>query len=120
MPYKLIINGYEPPVVSEGGYSVTPNRIWSKNTARSATGKLHGDIVTTKYTVKCKWERMKQADVTNISKAVSPAFFSVTFYDEKDIKQTKTFYCADITYNLKKVTKYGNIYTDLSIELIEQ
>lgn len=120
MHYKLIINGYEPPPVLEEGYSVTPNRIWSKNTARSATGKLHGDIVTTKYTVKGKWAIMSQSEVTKLSKAVTPAFFSATFYDEQDNEKTKTFYCADITYNLQKVTKNDKVYTDVSVELIEQ
>lgn len=122
LPYKIKINGYEPPPVAESGYSITPNRIWSSNTGRSATGKMHGDIIATKYTLKCTWAKTKQANVTNLSKAVrGNGFFPVTFYDERgELREDVYFYCADVTYNLKKVTKNDTIYENLTIELIEQ
>lgn len=122
MEYKLIINGYTPPNVAQGGYSVTLNRIWSANTGRSATGKMFGDIVAKKYTLNLSWPKMKSEDVSALATAItSKAFFDVTFVDEKESKQTREFYSADPTYLLDRISKDGiGIYNNISVELIER
>ena len=122
MEYKLIINGYTPPNVVQGGYSVTLNRIWSANTGRSATGKMFGDIVAEKYTLNLSWSKMKYKDVSALATAItSNAFFDVTFVDEKGSKKTREFYSADPTYLLDRISKSGEgIYNNISIELIER
>lgn len=115
------INGFTPPTVPEGGYSVTPNRIWSSNTGRSATGKMLGDVVATKYTVTMQWNSMSESNVKNLSKAVrSKPFFHVTFIDERGSVKTENFYSADLTYTLKRVENGKAIYNSVSVELIQQ
>lgn len=121
MEYKLVINGYTPPNVVKGGYSVTLNRIWSANTGRSATGKMFGDIVAKKYTLNLSWSKMKSEDVSALATAItSKAFFNVTFVDEFGNQKTSEFYSADPTYLLDRISKGGvGIYNNISIELIE-
>lgn len=121
MEYNVTINGYTPPPVSEGGYSVTPNKIWSSNTGRSATGKMFGDIVTTKYTVQLQWSKMKSSVVSELSESLSEKpFFKVTFINEKGEKLTREFYCSDTSYSLKRIVNGEGIYNSISIELIER
>lgn len=122
MEYKLVINGYTPPNVVKGGYSVTLNRIWSANTGRSATGKMFGDIVTKKYTLNLSWSKMKSEDVSALATAItSNAFFNVTFVDEFGNQKTSEFYSADPTYLLDRISKGGvGIYNNISVELIER
>lgn len=121
MEYKVIINGYNPPAVKEEGYSVTPNKIWSSNTKRSATGKMFGDIVATKYTLKLSWDRMKGDILKDLSNAIrSKAFFDVTFFDEKGESLTRQFYSADTTFTLKKILNGKTLYSQVNVELIER
>ena len=122
MDYKLIINGYTPPNVSKSGYSVTLNRIWSSNTGRSATGKMYGDIIAEKYTLRLSWEKMKSEDASKLSTAItSKAFFYVTFVDEHGIEKTSEFYSADPTYLLDRISNGGvGIFNNVAIELIER
>jgi hypothetical protein len=122
LEYKLIINGYTPPNVSKGGYSITLNRIWSSNTGRSATGKMYGDIIAEKYTLHLSWDKMKSKDVSNLANAItSKAFFNVTFVDEHGAEKTSEFYSADPTYLLDRISKVGvGIFNNIAIELIER
>lgn len=121
MAYKLTINGYSPPPVIRGGYSVTKNTIWSSNTGRSANGTMLGDIIARKYTVRAQWNKLTQTQLTSLANSIgSSAFFPVTFVDEKGAQITKTFYSADPTYTTKKYVNGVAIYENVSIELIEQ
>lgn len=124
MPFKLIINGYEPPykTIAMGSYAVTKNKIWSKNTGRSASGRMLGDVVAVKYTVAVKWEELSQAEVDALEDALSvKPFFPVTFTDEKGGEiSDKTFYSADMQYASKFYRKGEAFYSGVSVELIEQ
>ena len=124
MPFKLVINGYEPPykTISTGDYAVKKNKIWSKNTGRSASGRMLGDIIAVKYTVAVKWEELSQAEVWELEKALSAKpFFPVTFTDEKGAEVSdKTFYSADMQYSSKYYRNGKAFYSGVSIELIEQ
>ena len=121
MAYKLTINGYSPPAVTRSGYSVTKNKIWSSNTGRGATGKMLGDIIATKYTIRAQWNKLTQSQLTALENAIgSKAFFSVTFVNEKGVQTTKTFYSADPTYTTKKFVNGVAVFENVSIELIEQ
>ena len=121
MAYKLTINGYSPPAVTRSGYSVTKNKIWSSNTGRGATGKMLGDIIATKYTIRAQWNKLTQSQLIALENAIgSKAFFSVTFVNEKGAHTTKTFYSADPTYTTKKFVNGVAVFENVSIELIEQ
>lgn len=124
MPFKLVINGYEPPykTISTGDYAVKKNKIWSKNTGRSASGRMLGDIIAVKYTVAVKWEELSQSEVQELEKALSAKpFFPVTFIDEKGAEVSdKTFYSADMQYSSKFYRNGKAFYLGVSIELIEQ
>ena len=121
MAYKLTINGYTPPAVTKSGYSLTKNKIWSSNTGRGATGKMLGDIIARKYTLRAQWAKLTQTQLTSLENAIgSDAFFSVTFVNEKGANTTKTFYGADPTYTVKKFVNGVAVYENVSIELIEQ
>lgn len=121
MAYKLTINGYTPPAVTKSGYSVTKNKIWSSNTGRGATGKMLGDIIATKYTIRAQWNKLTQSQLTSLENAIGTnAFFSVTFVNEKGVQTTKTFYSADPTYTTKKYINGVAVFENVSIELIEQ
>lgn len=81
MSDELIIGGVAMPTLKLSGLTVTKEKIWSKNTGRAANGEMIGDIITTKYTLKCSWPPLTRQQITVIDKAIKPAFFNVTFTD---------------------------------------
>lgn len=117
--YILEINGYVPqtPISIE----VTHNKIWSKNTGRSASGLMVGDIVTRKYSIAIATDKMKQEEVAKLDEAINTdAFFTVKFRDQRGRLKESAFYSDDPTY---KQTQYegGTIrYDGLTFNLIEK
>lgn len=121
LPNELTIGGKTLPVFSEDGYSVTRNRIWSKNTKRVANASMVGDIIARKYTIRIAWNDLSQSEVNRIAEAIdTSAFFSVTFPNEKGVSTTAEFYSADPTYPLHVVRNKNARYSNVSIELIER
>ena len=55
MSDELIIGDVTMPTLKLNGLTITKEKIWSKNTGRAASGEMIGDIITTKYTLKCSW-----------------------------------------------------------------
>lgn len=122
-----VYTAYTLPAAKKEGYTLTYNKVWSKNTGRSANATMLGDIVAVKRTIIYKIDRMTENEVKEISSRfdTSTAFHSITFYNPKTKQsETGTFYSADFSYTIEKCLKSGNTYTprykDIQIELIEQ
>ena len=89
---ELEINGHTPPAPDKDGYIVTENKIWSKNTGRTASALMVGDIVGRKYSVVLTWSDLKQSEVTLIDEAINEkAFFKATFENQRGEVLTKNF-----------------------------
>ena len=119
---EIKINGSSISVPDENGFKRTKNKIWSSNTGRSASGKMLGDIVAVKYTLDFAWSKLTAQEVKNLETAVgTAAFFPVVFPEEGTGKTlTKNFYAADMTYGTKKYENGTEIYSDVSLQIIEQ
>ena len=121
LPNELKIDGKSLPVFAEDGYSVTRNRIWSKNTKRTSSGKMVGDIIARKYAISISWNNLTQSQVSEIAKAIdTSAFFDVKFADEYGNEKTAQFYSADPTYPVHVVRNGSALYSEVSIEIIER
>lgn len=118
---QLKINGYTPPMPDREGYIVTENKIWSKNTGRTASALMVGDIVGRKYSVALTWSDLKQSDVADIDNAINEkAFFSVTFENQRGEVLTRSFYSDDPAYG-KKIYKDGEWhYSSFTVILTEK
>lgn len=114
---------YTPPTAKKEGYSVIPNKVWSKNTGRSADATMLGDIIAIKHTIKYTIDRMTENELSALSNVIdtTTAFHSVSYYDPKTkATRTGTFYVADPTYTVEVVQNGVPRYKDITIELIEQ
>ena len=118
---QLEINGYSPPAPDSAGYVVTENKIWSKNTGRTASALMVGDIVGRKYSVVLTWSDLKQNEVKLIDKAINEkAFFPVTFENQRGEVLTRTFYSDDPAYGKKKYKDGEWVYGSFSVTLTEK
>lgn len=118
---NLIINGYQPPAPDENGIEIVKNKIWSKNTGRTTSGLMVGDIIDRKYTLKYTWSKLRQFEVKKLDEAINTsAFFPVQFTNNHGEVLTRYFYSDDPLYKQKKYEKNGIKYADISITLIEK
>ena len=119
----LTINGYEPPAPTEDGIKIGIEPIWSSNTGRSASGLMLGDIISVKTTLDITWNRLTDSQTAQLDDAIhniNTPFFSVSYYNQRGVKETRTFYSSPNFYNQKRYTSDGISFSDISIKLIEQ
>ncbi len=119
---EITINGWQIPIPDKNGFKRTKNKLWSSNTGRTSSGKMIGDIIAKKYTLEFKWSSLTAEQVKDLEYAIgTDAFFPVVFPEEgTDNKLIKSFYAADSTYKTKIVIDGEEIYSDFSLQLIEQ
>jgi len=102
--------------------TITKNKIWSKNTTRTADGTAVGDIIAIKYKAEIEWALTSPEDTILIDRAVSgPAFFSAEIIDPASNETiAKTFYAGDPSYPPYSYAEGFRKYTGVSVNLIEQ
>ena len=121
MSNELIIGGVTMPTLKLNGLTITKEKIWSKNTGRAASGEMVGDLIATKYTLKCAWPPLTRQQATIIDKAIKPAFFNVTFTDPgTDSRVTKKFYAGSLAYSVYSYYKGVKTYQGVAVDLIEK
>mgnify|MGYP001018491946 CR=1 FL=1 len=116
----ISIGGVALPAPVE--YEVSLQDIDSENTRRTETGVLVRDRVRAGvYKIQAKW-RVTKTELKTITDALSPAKFSVTFFDPTtSTSPTRDMYSGD---RQAKLVKYDHILPDnsiweLSVSLIE-
>ena len=115
----LKINGTEMPSIS--GLSITRERIWSKNTGRTADGVMRGDIITKKWKIQVTFTPMSDEKAKLLENAISPAFFDVTFLSpESGAMETVTMYAGSSLYKVYSYVDGLPRYVGNAVDLIEQ
>jgi hypothetical protein len=107
------------PLPDPAEYSVTLQDIDSENTRRTEAGVLTRDRVRAGvYKIQATW-KVNKTDLKKITDAVSPAKFSVTFFDPTTSSNpTKDMYVGDRTANLLYLES-GQSLWELTLSLIE-
>lgn len=102
--------------------SVTPEKIWSKNTGRGDNGLMVGDIVAIKIILKISWGILSASDIMKIDSLISQPFFSCTFLNPRkgNAEDTHTFYADAPTYPVYSYVNGYPEYKGIGVELIEQ
>lgn len=100
-------------------YSVTLQDIDSENTRRTEAGILTRDRVRAGvYKIQVRW-KITKAQLKTITDAISPAKFSVTFFDPTtSTSPTRDMYVGDRTANLIYLES-GQSLWELTLSLIE-
>ena len=117
---NLIIGGAVMPDLKKGGLEIKKEKVWSKNTGRSASGEMIGDIIGIKYTLHCEWPPLYKGDAAKIDTAVSPAFFNATFTDIDGARVTKTFYAGTPAYPIYSYINGVKTYQGVTVDLIQK
>lgn len=102
--------------------SVSPEKIWSSSTGRGDNGKMTGDIVAIKMTLKIEWGILTAKQIQEIDEILSTPFFKVSFLNPRkgNKEDTMTVYASTPTYPVYSYVKGYPEYVGVGIELIEQ
>lgn len=121
MAEPLIIGGVTMPTLKKEGLTITKEKVWASNTGRAASGEMIGDLICIKYKLQCQWPPLSRADTVRIDRAVSPAFFTVTFTDPgSDARITRTFYAGTPIYPVYSYAAGVKTYSGVAVDLIEK
>lgn len=118
----LKLNGVNMPSPKLEGVTFTPEKIWSKNTGRTASGDMVGDIVVIKDTISIEFPPLSPAEIEKVEAVVSNKglpFFSFDFCDGYKVIK-KTVYAGSPSRKLYSVVDGMNYYTGYRIELVEK
>ena len=107
------------PLPDPAEYSVTLQDIDSENTRRTEAGVLTRDRVRAGvYKIQATW-KVNKTGLKKITDAVSPAKFSVTFFDPTtSTNPTRPMYVGDRTARLIHLES-GQSFWELTLSLIE-
>ena len=107
-----------PPVQS---LTVTSEKIWSKNTTRSANGELKGDIVAIKLKAAFTFAPLSKDQTKVLDTAISKAFFNAKFENPRNGKiETHKMYSGSGSYPVYSYVDGLPRYVGVAVDLIEK
>lgn len=102
--------------------TVSSEKIWSSNTGRGDNGKMTGDVVAIKATLKIEWPPLSAAQTQLIDSYLSIPFFNCTFLDPRNGNKEKTLtvYAGTPAYPVYSYANGLPKYVGVAVDLIEQ
>lgn len=117
----LKIDGKEMPEPKFQGITFTKEKIWSKNTGRTSTGKMVGDVIAIKTKMQISFPPLSGEQVMELDTALEPAFIDVYFKDPRlNAYTTKKFYAGTPSYPVYSYAKGLPEYVGVGVDLVEQ
>lgn len=113
-----IDNVVMPPVKDA---TITPEKIWSKNTGRSAGGTMMGDLVAIKLKASFTFAPLTDEQAKVLDTAVSKAFFNAKFRNPRTGKtETHRMYANSPPYPVYSYVEMLPRYVGVAVDLIEK
>ena len=118
----LWFNGAAMPDPALNGFTVSPEKIWSKKTGRAANGEMLGDVVAIKNTISIKWPPLTHAETALIDGYCSLAFFNVTYSDPRagGANTTITVYAGAPSYPVYTYVNGIKTYHGVAVDLVQK
>lgn len=118
---KLYIHGTEMPAPALQGVTITKEPIWSAATGRTTSGKMVGEIIGYKHTLKIKWGVLTQAQAATVLGAIGrDDFFTVAFVDAGGTQRSLTMYASAVSFTQYCWADGHKLVLDGTVDLIEQ
>lgn len=122
-PIEMTIDDVAVPAAKISGMTKKSEKIWSKNTGRTASLKMQGTIKGVKHTYSLKWPPLTQEEQDLIESLVSNA--SVPFHILKVRRPDGTVWEMECYFGTPSYTEWdliGGIWkcTDATVDAIER
>lgn len=110
------------PTPTQVDYSL--HNIWSKNTGRTASQKMVGDIIARKKEFKFTWEGLSTTELKHIDTVLNAKpFFKIRVIDPHEFEgelEIKVYVESDQSVTINRILQNGYRYSSVSRTLIEQ
>ena len=101
--------------------TITPEKIWSSKTGRTANGEMMGDIVAIKWTLNAVLCPMTDEQAAAFDKVVAQAYFNVTFRCPTTGKdETHVMYAGSPSYPVYSYVNGLPRYVGVAVNFIEK
>ena len=120
---NLTIDGVAMPAPKVGGMKIKEEKIWSKNTGRTAAATMVGTILAIKRTVDISWPPLAVEQVDIIETAVSNRdrpFSLMSYTDQTGTRHTMNVYFGTPSYTCFDWVNGQWRATDVTVSAIEQ
>lgn len=121
---NLTIDGVTIPAPkAPGGMKIKEEKIWSKNTGRTAAGTMVGTILAIKHTADISWPPLTVEQVSTIEAAVSDRdrpFSLMSYTDQCGARHTMNVYFGTPSYTCFDWIDGQWMVTDVAVSAIEQ
>lgn len=121
---KLTVDGVALPAPkAPGGMKIKEEKIWSKNTGRTAAATMIGTILAIKRTVEISWPPLTVEQVSSIEAAVSNRsrpFSLFAYTDQTGTRHTMNVYFGTPSYTCFNWISGQWKVTDVTVSAIEQ
>lgn len=119
----VFIGDVKLPTCSEGGITVTRNKLYADNSGRSSTtGDFIGDIVARKFDVNLSWDMLRETDFNKVCEFADSDTVEHQVkmrFDGKN-EETRTCYIGDMARTIKKQRIDGVlIYENITMHIVE-
>lgn len=119
----VYIDGTKLPSCSEGGISVTPNKLYASNAGRSpTTGDFIGDVVAIKYDINLTWDMVRESTMNTLSAFADSLTVEHTvkmMFDGKTYTE-KQCYIADLSRTIQRQKNDGTLlYKGVTMHIVE-
>lgn len=112
------------PIPKLSGFTITKNKVWSRNAGRNDNADMVGTIIAIKRKIQIEWPPLSSDEVATIDSVVSNInnpFVEVQYTDETNNTTTITAYFGDATYPVYTMNANGNmILSGVKVDGIEQ
>lgn len=117
--HKVQIDGKPLPPIAK--LQIDHEKIWSKNTGRTDSGEMVGDIVTRKWKLQIEFAPLSDAQVSKLEGLIDPAFFDVTFRSPRTGENTTvSMYAGTPSYPVYSYVNGLPRYLGVTVDLIEK
>ena len=120
---ELTVDGIVLPAPKVGGLKIKPEKIWSKNTGRTAATTMVGTILAIKTTVDISWPPLTVEQVNLIESVASNVrrpFSTLSFTDQTGARHAMNVYFGTPSYTAFDWIDGQWKVTDVSVSAIEQ
>lgn len=123
MAFLLEIDGVKIQTPKHGGYSIAREKVWSKDTGRSASTSMQGKILGVKTTLSITFPAdMPYSEITKLNNRINSAseWHTIRFTNEVGITESGSFYFGTPKYDMYGYVNGKFVCNAISVDAVER
>lgn len=102
------------------GCAVNIHPLHGQDSGRTADGKMHTTVITTKRDVELSYNYIPQAQLSALLALVNVQYYNLTYLDPQKGVTTIECYGSDLSQTMHSGVLYGGLWRDVKITCVER